>query len=346
MGKGRRKKNHSKVSKRDEESSKSHRKNGGKQQPSGKSSNNSGSRKKQKKKNYDIISDLTGSDAKFRHNIENDGTKTIIEMSADGNCLFRSLSDQLYWDYGNKHEDIRSEVCDFMEAHEEEFSVFLVLNDEDEDASDFESYIFSMRESGEWGGNLELVAAARLYRRKVKVFSITAAYTIDHDKNSSGPDLMVSYHDNDHYNSVRGKNGNKSLQPEYLTKTTVVLTEEAEGISANLQSIGHEGENQDTKNDSLKQQQEETHTSSVEKDGETILTEGRQKKQNPGGPCASSSGKSYRKRCSPIDKRKVTKARGKFIVSIDNTPEEDVTEIRELPPSTYDMENGFKLLEI
>ena len=50
--------------------------------------------------------------------------------------------------------------------HEEDFSVFLVLdeNEEEEDAADFESYVSTMREDGEWGGNLELVAAAKLYR--------------------------------------------------------------------------------------------------------------------------------------------------------------------------------------
>jgi OTU domain-containing protein 3 len=95
-----------------------------------------------------------------------DGTKTIADMAADGNCLFRALSDQIYWDYGDNHEEVRSEICDFLALHEEEFSVFLVLdeNEDDEDAADFESYISTMRTSGEWGGNLELVAAARLYR--------------------------------------------------------------------------------------------------------------------------------------------------------------------------------------
>lgn len=94
-----------------------------------------------------------------------DGTKVITDMAADGNCLFRSLSDQIYWDYGNKHEEVRSDVCDFLALHKDEFSVFLVLdeNEEDEDAADFESYVSNMRTLGEWGGNLEIVAAARLY---------------------------------------------------------------------------------------------------------------------------------------------------------------------------------------
>lgn len=44
-------------------------------------------------------------------------------------------------------------------------------------------------------------------RRTITVYSETlSAFTIDHgDSRSMGPDLLVSYHDNDHYNSVRNK---------------------------------------------------------------------------------------------------------------------------------------------
>lgn len=101
--------------------------------------------------------------------MDTDGLE-IVDMSPDGNCLFRSLSDQLFGDYGNAHFDVRSAVCDFMEQNEGDFRVFLVFEDEDdddqdeEDARDFEDYIENMRHDGEWGGNLEVVAAARLYR--------------------------------------------------------------------------------------------------------------------------------------------------------------------------------------
>jgi OTU-like cysteine protease/SEC-C motif len=133
---------------------------------------------------------------------------TIADMAADGNCLFRSLSDQLYADYGNMHEEIRSDICDFMEQNKEDFQLFLVLDDdscnEGDDGKDFESYIKTMRGVAEWGGNLELVAAARLYERNVTVFSAAlSAYTIEPDKEPTGPDLLLSFHDNDHYNSVR-----------------------------------------------------------------------------------------------------------------------------------------------
>lgn len=95
-----------------------------------------------------------------------------------------------------------------MEQNKDDFQVFLVLDDdscqEGDDGKDFESYIRTMRGPAEWGGNLELVAAARLYERKVTVFSVAlSAYTIDPENNPSGPNLLLSFHDNDHYNSIR-----------------------------------------------------------------------------------------------------------------------------------------------
>ena len=106
---------------------------------------------------------------KLRTTLDADGLE-IVDMDPDGNCLFRSLSDQLFGDCGNAHFDVRSAVCDFMEKNEGDFRVFLVFEDEDdedqdeEDARDFEHYIENMRREGEWGGNLEVVAAARLYQ--------------------------------------------------------------------------------------------------------------------------------------------------------------------------------------
>ena len=106
---------------------------------------------------------------KLRKTLNADGLE-IVEMSADGNCLFRSLSDQLFGDYGKMHYDVRAVVCDFMEQNKADFQVFLVFEDEDdedqceEDARDFDHYVGNMREQGQWGGNLEVVAAARLYR--------------------------------------------------------------------------------------------------------------------------------------------------------------------------------------
>jgi OTU-like cysteine protease/SEC-C motif len=190
-------------------------------------------------------------DAEFRNSLQADGRYSILDISADGNCLFRTLSDQLFHDQGRKwHTNVRIAVCDFIEAHKDDFSVFLVLDDDDckdeEDASDFESYCKKMRQDGEWGGNLELVAAARLYRRNITVFSTTSAMSIPHGhKESSGPDLLLSYHDNDHYNSVQDttqKQHNKTMDPpesaaamfEQATSEQTCETEESSGDSGEV----------------------------------------------------------------------------------------------------------------
>lgn len=185
--------------------------------------------KKRDKHKNSKSSEHDDEDNQFRASLQADGRYAIEEIDADGNCLFRSISDQLFHDHGNDHhQNVRSAVCDFMAQHEDDFSVFLVLDDDDckdeEDAEDFESYVHGMREDGEWGGNLELVAAARLYRRNITVFSAHAnmsAMSISHgdESSSSGPDLLVSYHDNDHYSSVRDTTV-KSFKPHDIPTTT------------------------------------------------------------------------------------------------------------------------------
>lgn len=43
---------------------------------------------------------------------------------------------------GANHVEVRQDICDFLEGHQEEFSVFLVLDDDDasdEDGKDFDT---------------------------------------------------------------------------------------------------------------------------------------------------------------------------------------------------------------
>lgn len=63
--------------------------------------------------------------------------------------------------------------------------------------------------------------------RNITVFSAhMAALTIDHgsEKKSAGPDLLLSYHDNDHYNSVRD---NSNPRPPPPIRTWSKLEEES-----------------------------------------------------------------------------------------------------------------------
>ena len=164
------------------------------------------------KKNRGKIGNVTTfvDDKTFRRKIESEGKRTIHDMVGDGNCMFRSLSDQVFGDYGQRYEVVRDAICNYMAANKESFSQFLVLDEDesDADANSFEQYIQDMRRDGEWGGNVELVAASRLYQRNIIVyhpdgaFSIEAPRTVDSGSKSEEEEFTLSYHDNDHYNSV------------------------------------------------------------------------------------------------------------------------------------------------
>ena len=50
-----------------------------------------------------------------------------VKVKGDGNCLFRALSDQLYYDEG-RHLKVREEVCDYLGKHKDELHEFFVAN--------------------------------------------------------------------------------------------------------------------------------------------------------------------------------------------------------------------------
>jgi len=175
---------------------------------SNKNSNNKNSNtnksNKQKNRKQNKWQQKDDDDDMFRESLINQGN-TINDMDSDGNCLFRSLSDQLYHDNGRKYDLVRHDICEFLSSNKEEFAAFLLMNDDDEDVLDIDEYIEKMREDGEWGGNVEVVVASRIYKRNIVVFSFeysNGALSIvceDKDKKEDGSsDLLLSYHGESH----------------------------------------------------------------------------------------------------------------------------------------------------
>lgn len=222
-------------------------------------------------------------DDSFRETLQAEGSRTINEMASDGNCLFRSLSDQLFLDYGERHDSVRKEVCDFLEANEEDFKMFLILDEEeeDEDASSFEEYVALMREDGEWGGNLELVSAARLYRRDITVFSAAGAFSIasGHEEKSEG-NILLSFHENDHYNSVRDRN----VQNRISTKSF------RSELGSKIDFPDAQSKRSDSKSDDGSERRP------------NIRRQGSGKKQRRNDPCSCGSGLLYKKCCLSVEK--------------------------------------------
>merc|ERR1719498_1177582 len=67
----------------------------------------------------------------------------VKTVEADGNCLFRSLADQLGGDEGD-HRRRRREICEYIAAHREWFEPFM------EDDEPFDDYVARMGTEREW----------------------------------------------------------------------------------------------------------------------------------------------------------------------------------------------------
>jgi len=135
----------------------------------------------------------------FRERLRRDFGARIVVQAGDGNCLFRSVSHQVYGDPSH-HLLVRRFCVDYMELEADYFSNFVTGGD---DGTDFKSYADNMRKSGAWGDHLEIQAMSEIYERPIFVYaySTTPLRTYRDDQADRIP-IRLSYHFSSHYNSV------------------------------------------------------------------------------------------------------------------------------------------------
>ena len=86
----------------------------------------------------------------------------MLQISPDGNCLFRAIAHQLYNDQ-EMFREVRRAVTEYMTTERERFaSHFESMEANDKD---FEAYLARMRLAGQWGGAVEILAAEELFDR-------------------------------------------------------------------------------------------------------------------------------------------------------------------------------------
>jgi len=121
----------------------------------------------------------------------------VKEMLADGNCLFYSLSDQLFGDPWH-HAELRAGCVAYMLANSDDFAPFM------EDDEPFEEYCLKMQQDGEWGGNQELCATARLHSVSITIHVLEAPRMEVHPEGDRQPrTLHLVYRGQEHYDSLR-----------------------------------------------------------------------------------------------------------------------------------------------
>ena len=163
-----------------------------------------------KRRNQFIEIDLGESkneiDEKIKNELESLGY-FVIEVKGDGNCLFRSVSEQIEGDENNfKH--YRERCVDYILQNKDDFVPFL---DEDEP---FDNYIEKISKDGEWGGNLEIYALSMALEANFCIYIYNQpCYVI---KNWENPkyNIFLSYHNGKHFNSFRKLNKDKKEKEE------------------------------------------------------------------------------------------------------------------------------------
>jgi len=132
---------------------------------------------------------------KFSDQLEAIGL-TIKDVAGDGNCLFRSMSDQFTGD-PNNYANYRRQICDYIYHNREDFEPFI------EDDEPFEEYIARMRRNATWGGHLEIQACSILYQVNITIHQINQPRWELGFPGNAIKTIHFSYHQGQHYSSVR-----------------------------------------------------------------------------------------------------------------------------------------------
>ncbi|XP_069954089.1 OTU domain-containing protein 3 isoform X1 [Cherax quadricarinatus] len=132
----------------------------------------------------------------------------LKEIAGDGNCLFGALGDQLDG-VPTFHQKHRQDVVAYMRQHRNDFEPFV------EDDVPFDRHLSNLAELGTYAGNDCIVAFARLHEVVVVIHQLNAPLwqICGREGKKNMPELHISYHNGDHYNSVRKINDHNSSSP-------------------------------------------------------------------------------------------------------------------------------------
>ena len=131
----------------------------------------------------------------------------IVGAEGDGNCLFRTVSHQIYGTQ-DQHARVRRACVDYMENEQAYFSNFVVGGHDT-----FAAYLNEMRQDGIWGDEPEIQAMCEMYDRPADVYVYDAEHGCRivrrmHNVRVDGMDpetrrpLRLSFYGGGHYDSL------------------------------------------------------------------------------------------------------------------------------------------------
>ena len=118
------------------------------------------------------------------------------KVRGDGNCQFRSLSDQLFGT-PDRHEEVRRMAISQLKNKSDLYKPYI--------PEDYDEYVDKMSKDGEWGDHVTLQAAADIYGKRICVLSsYKTSFIIDikPQKTLHSRVLWLSFWAEVHYNSL------------------------------------------------------------------------------------------------------------------------------------------------
>jgi OTU domain-containing protein 6 len=132
------------------------------------------------------------------------------EIRADGHCLYAAVADQLQIRgvplqdertkvQGDGFRVVRNVAANYIADNPDTFLPYL--------EEDVDSYVVKIRNTGEWGGQIELLALANAYKSKISVLQGDGS-VVDVGEGEDDERLWVAYYRHgfglgEHYNSLR-----------------------------------------------------------------------------------------------------------------------------------------------
>ena len=190
---------------------------------------------KKNKRNRDDI------DEKFKKHLETLGY-FIREVGGDGNCLFRAVCEQMEGNENN-YAEYREKCVNYMKENKDTFQPFI------EDDEPIDKYIERMSKNTEWGGNLEIYALSMLLEANFYIYIHEHPMYIVKNFEKPKKNVMLTYHDGKHYNSLRKLEEKTKDDKEKEEKKKKEREKEKEDGEENEESDDNEEDEKDVDDD-------------------------------------------------------------------------------------------------
>lgn len=128
----------------------------------------------------------------------------IMQIQPDGHCMYKAVCVQLGRPV-DEYALVRAAVASHIRSHRDEFVPFLLTDEGDlMNAEQVEAYCEAIERTATWGGHVELVALASVYRRPIVVYTADELLRFG---DGDGSPICLTFHRyllglGEHYNSA------------------------------------------------------------------------------------------------------------------------------------------------